>query len=105
MLYKETEDNSLALTANKLSQPVKSNWWMTSYSGLVKQGNHHNDSSLELINLDVDSAEDKDDKELDLEPERTIFTFLAVRERVRFYTHCLKRLNLLNQLTAKKIHK
>lgn len=75
VLYKETEDNSLALTANKLSQPVKSNWWMTSYSGLVKQGNHHNDSSLELINLDVDSAEDKDDKELDLEPERTIFTF------------------------------
>jgi exodeoxyribonuclease V beta subunit len=75
VLYKETEDNLFALTANKLSKPVKSNWWMTSYSGLVKQGNHHNDSSLELINLDVDSAEDKDDKELDLEPERTIFTF------------------------------
>ncbi|OCH07245.1 exodeoxyribonuclease V subunit beta [Aliivibrio fischeri] len=74
-LYQEVQDEHIELHANKLIEPVKSNWWMTSYSGLVKQGNHHNDASLELINLDIDSAEDKDDKELDLEPERTIFTF------------------------------
>ena len=63
------------LSAKELSQEIDRSWRITSYSGLVKQGSHHNDeASSDLLRLDVDSSGEQDEQEL-LEPERSIFTF------------------------------
>ena len=61
---------------------VDNQWWMTSYSNLVKQGHQsvHN-SHLELPGFDIDSEQDKtdvsDDSDIEIsaDPERSIFTF------------------------------
>ncbi|WED21246.1 exodeoxyribonuclease V subunit beta [Vibrio sp. JC009] len=62
------------LSANRLTREIDRSWWITSYSGLVKQGHSTQDSGLEIAGLDVDSLDDMPETEPE-EPARSIFTF------------------------------
>lgn len=64
------------LTASELKTEIDRNWWITSYSGLVKYGSTSDlDGVLtDILTLDLDSADDQQQEDL-LEPEKTIFTF------------------------------
>lgn len=69
-----------ALVKRSFSASLERNWWMTSYSNLVKQGHQTaHDSSLDLPGFDIDSVqnatEEVDDSELELEPQYSIYTF------------------------------
>lgn len=68
------QENLPELNARTLSREIDRLWRITSYSGLVKQGSHHHDATLEIGGFDVDSAEEHDEEGL-VEPERSIFTF------------------------------
>lgn len=64
------------LSASEFSAKIERNWWITSYSGLVKQGSHNHDASFELPGFDTDSSQDSDGEDGELiEPERSIYTF------------------------------
>ncbi|WP_083882398.1 exodeoxyribonuclease V subunit beta [Photobacterium marinum] len=70
------EEEKTALSAAQFTTEIERNWWITSYSGLVKQGSHHLDASFELPGFDTDSSQDSDGEDGELvEPERTIYTF------------------------------
>ncbi|RJX74319.1 exodeoxyribonuclease V subunit beta [Vibrio sinensis] len=75
-LLQMEQSDAQVLTASELNQEIDRSWRITSYSGLVKQGNQHhsNDALTDIMRLDVDSSDDLDSEEL-LEPERSIFTF------------------------------
>ncbi len=66
------------LHANQLSQVIDRHWRMTSYSNLVKQGNHAGESGLdaamELAGFDIDSA-DEQVQSSESEQVDSIFTF------------------------------
>ncbi len=63
------------LTAATLSREIERGWRITSYSGLVKQGSHHNhDATMEIGGFDLDSADEASDAQQE-EPERSIFNF------------------------------
>ncbi|KGY12503.1 exodeoxyribonuclease V subunit beta [Vibrio tubiashii] len=63
------------LTASELQNTIDRDWRITSYSGLVKQGSHHNsDAFNDLMHLDIDSSDEHDEEDL-IEPEQSIFTF------------------------------
>ncbi len=60
--------------------PIEHNWWITSYSALVKQGHSVLDASSELPGFDTDSSQDSLLEDPDHEvaiaaPERSVFTF------------------------------
>ena len=68
------------LKAKEFTTQIERNWWMTSYSSLVKQGHQaHHDSSFDLPGFDIDSAQEQFDgvaeHELEIEPEYSIYTF------------------------------
>lgn len=64
------------LAASEFTAKIERSWWITSYSGLVKQGHHNHDASFELPGFDTDSSSDSDSEEGELiEPERSIYTF------------------------------
>ncbi|MCG7588124.1 exodeoxyribonuclease V subunit beta, partial [Photobacterium sp. OFAV2-7] len=64
------------LSASEFTAKIERNWWITSYSGLVKQGSHNHDASFELPGFDTDSSQDSDSEDGELiEPERSIYTF------------------------------
>ncbi len=82
--WQPAEGDTPALTASQFSASIERNWWMTSYSSLVKQGHHNSyDSSFDLLGFDTDSAieavadtaSSDDDHALELEPEYSIYTF------------------------------
>ncbi|MGF1726064.1 exodeoxyribonuclease V subunit beta [Photobacterium nomapromontoriensis] len=68
------------LAPNVFTASLERNWWMTSYSSLVKQGHQaYHDSSLDLPGFDIESAAESltggEDGVIDLEPVRSIYTF------------------------------
>ncbi|MGR5150014.1 exodeoxyribonuclease V subunit beta [Photobacterium alginatilyticum] len=70
------EGEQPALSASEFTAKIERNWWITSYSGLVKQGSHNHDASFELPGFDTDSSQDSDSEDGELiEPERSIYTF------------------------------
>lgn len=82
--WQAIEEDAPALMANQFNASIERNWWMTSYSSLVKQGHHNSyDSSFDLPGFDTDSAIDAtadavspdDEHALALEPEYSIYTF------------------------------
>ncbi|PSV42692.1 exodeoxyribonuclease V subunit beta [Photobacterium sp. GB-36] len=69
-----------ALNRREFERQIERNWWMTSYSNLVKQGHQaHHDSSLDLPGFDIDSVQketpENSETEVELEPEYSIYTF------------------------------
>ncbi|HIF9541736.1 TPA: exodeoxyribonuclease V subunit beta [Photobacterium damselae] len=74
-LWQADEEIPQELVASRFQRDIERNWWITSYSGLVKQGNKHHDASFEAPGFDVDSSQDKADDEPVLVPERSIYTF------------------------------
>lgn len=68
------------LAPSMFTASLERNWWMTSYSSLVKQGHQaHHDSSMDLPGFDIESAAEavagsEGDLEA-LEPARSIYTF------------------------------
>ncbi|MGF1688891.1 exodeoxyribonuclease V subunit beta [Photobacterium japonica] len=89
--WQPIEEVMAALLPQPFTASLERNWWMTSYSSLVKQGHQaHHDSSLDLPGFDIDSVVDVTVKaaeeaamntgdvavELDdLTPARSIYTF------------------------------
>lgn len=63
------------LSAQTLQHSIDRAWRVTSYSGLVKQGGHPQESTLELVGFDLDSAGEHDESFASDELERSIFTF------------------------------
>ncbi|OAN14037.1 exodeoxyribonuclease V subunit beta [Photobacterium jeanii] len=68
------------LAASHFQADIERNWWMTSYSSLVKQGHQHSyDSSFDLPGFDSDSAQEAttadEEHHIELEPEYSIYTF------------------------------
>ncbi|MCA2016916.1 exodeoxyribonuclease V subunit beta [Vibrio tritonius] len=73
--YQDQENPHDSLPVKELQTSIDRHWRITSYSGLVKQGSHHNvDATVEISGFDIDSADEQDETLL-LEPERSIFTF------------------------------
>ncbi|MGF1719883.1 exodeoxyribonuclease V subunit beta [Vibrio kyushuensis] len=75
-VYIATEEELVEFDANELTRSIDRSWRVTSYSGLVKQGNSHSqyDATVEIQGFDIDSVEEHDESEI-VEPERSIFTF------------------------------
>ena len=78
--WQQAEQEELSLAPSQFTTSIERNWWMTSYSSLVKQGHQsHHDSSLDLPGFDIESAAEtvQDGEELvaELEPEYSIYTF------------------------------
>ncbi|WP_305813386.1 exodeoxyribonuclease V subunit beta [Photobacterium leiognathi] len=83
--WEALDEQSHALTRREFERQIERNWWMTSYSNLVKQGHQaHHDSSLDLPGFDIDSVQtdalqndgsESPDVEVELEPEYSIYTF------------------------------
>ncbi|RTZ15286.1 exodeoxyribonuclease V subunit beta [Vibrio aquaticus] len=74
-LFAVLSEDQPTLSARELSNEIDRNWRITSYSGLIKQGSHHNDDAFnDLMHLDIDSSEESSEEELS-EPEPSIFTF------------------------------
>ncbi len=64
-----------ALKASRFSGQIDRQWWTTSYSGLVKQGNHGSDWESDS-GFDVDSAmADGTEASQSLAAEKTVFSF------------------------------
>ncbi len=74
--YAESLPDKVELLAQNVEREVDRQWRISSYSGLVKHGSHHqqHDATIEVAGFDIDSSED-DDTSLTIEPERSIFTF------------------------------
>ncbi|MCG9662440.1 exodeoxyribonuclease V subunit beta [Vibrio mediterranei] len=74
--YQELLQPSEELVAKAQSMAIDRDWRITSYSALVKQSHHSNDSEvfIEASGLDIDSSEEHEVDVL-LEPEKTIFHF------------------------------
>ncbi|MGD8171068.1 exodeoxyribonuclease V subunit beta [Vibrio sp. TRT 21S02] len=75
-VFRAIEPELPELTAKELQQAIDRLWRVTSYSGLVKQGSHHQsyDATIEVSGFDIDSSQEEDELTLS-EPERSIFTF------------------------------
>ncbi|UJF18926.1 exodeoxyribonuclease V subunit beta [Vibrio sp. SS-MA-C1-2] len=86
-IYCEPEMESEPISALSLQRQIANNWWITSYSGLVKQG-HNKDASFEIGKLDIeDQSNDAalqskntdpanlDQSHVDQNNELSIFTF------------------------------
>ncbi|WP_367987129.1 exodeoxyribonuclease V subunit beta [Vibrio sp. NTOU-M3] len=75
-VFRAIEAELPELTAKELQQAIDRLWRVTSYSGLVKQGSHHQsyDATIEVSGFDIDSSQEEDELSLS-EPERSIFTF------------------------------
>ncbi len=76
----QAEQEELSLAPSQFTISIERNWWMTSYSSLVKQGHQsHHDSSLDLPGFDIESAaetvQDGEELVVELEPEYSIYTF------------------------------
>lgn len=74
--YQELAQPTEELVAKAQSMAIDRDWRITSYSALVKQSHHSNDSEvfIEASGLDIDSSEEHEVDVL-LEPEKTIFHF------------------------------
>ncbi|MGF1703264.1 exodeoxyribonuclease V subunit beta [Photobacterium makurazakiensis] len=73
-IWQPVEDEQPELNAATFDTQLDRSWWITSYSGLVKQGHSHHDASFELPGFDTDSSQDTEEGE-EIEPERSIYTF------------------------------
>lgn len=78
--WQPIEQEELELVPSQFTTRIERNWWMTSYSSLVKQGHQsHHDSSLDLPGFDIESAaevvQDGEEMVVELEPEYSIYTF------------------------------
>lgn len=84
--WQPREQEDAELSPNQFTMSLERNWWMTSYSSLVKQGHQaYHDSSLDLPGFDIESAAetaidgetsvDHDGNLVELEPEYSIYTF------------------------------
>ena len=74
--WQPLEEEQPELSAAEFGAKIDRNWWITSYSGLVKQGHQHHDASFELPGFDTDSSGEGESEEGEAaEPERTIYTF------------------------------
>ncbi|KHT63130.1 exodeoxyribonuclease V subunit beta [Photobacterium gaetbulicola] len=69
------EEDKPLLSASVFDKEIDRSWWITSYSGLIKQGHSHHDASFELPGFDTDSSGDEALGDEDVEPARTIYTF------------------------------
>ncbi|MBV1843065.1 exodeoxyribonuclease V subunit beta [Photobacterium ganghwense] len=76
-IWQPSDDTPPALEPRTFTSKFEKNWWITSYSGLIKQGHSHVDASFELPGFDTDSSGDETlaDGELAATPARSIFTF------------------------------
>lgn len=74
--YIDNQSSTEELTAQSLSCDIDSDWRITSYSGIVKQGHHHHDNEvlIEASGLDIDSIDEQSDDEV-VEPEVNIYHF------------------------------
>ncbi len=68
------------LSARKVQSKIETNWYITSYSALIRQGHGQSPQTMDInvqsAGLDIDSAFDKSDTvNLTDETETTIFTF------------------------------
>ncbi|PSW12658.1 exodeoxyribonuclease V subunit beta [Photobacterium sanctipauli] len=72
--WQPVEEEQPELVAASFDTELDRSWWITSYSGLVKQGHSHHDASFELPGFDTDSSQDAEDGE-EAEPVRSIYTF------------------------------
>lgn len=78
--WQPVEQDAPTLQPSEFNARIERNWWMTSYSSLVKQGHQaYHDSSLDLPGFDIDSAAEKaqegEEANIELEPEYSIYTF------------------------------
>ena len=69
------EEDKPQLSAAVFDKDIERSWWITSYSGLIKQGHSHHDASFELPGFDTDSSGDETLGEEEVEPARSIYTF------------------------------
>ncbi len=73
--YLEKQSSSEELTAQELSCDIDRDWRITSYSGIVKQGHHHdNEVLIEASGIDIDSIDEVPDEEF-AEPAVDIYHF------------------------------
>ncbi|SEG55854.1 exodeoxyribonuclease V subunit beta [Vibrio hangzhouensis] len=74
--YQQPATDVITLSANVQANTIDRDWRITSYSALVKQSHHGNDSEvlIESAGLDIDSS-DEQEVALLVEPEKTIFQF------------------------------
>ena len=73
--WQPVEEDKPQLSASVFDKDIDRSWWITSYSGLVKQGHSHHDASFELPGFDTDSSGDEALGEEHVEPARSIYTF------------------------------
>ncbi|PSW05299.1 exodeoxyribonuclease V subunit beta [Photobacterium rosenbergii] len=69
------EEEKPQLSASVFDKDIDRSWWITSYSGLIKQGHSHHDASFELPGFDTDSSGDESLGDEEIEPARSIYTF------------------------------
>ncbi|MGR5142887.1 exodeoxyribonuclease V subunit beta [Photobacterium sp. DNB23_23_1] len=69
------EEEKPQLSASVFDKHIDRSWWITSYSGLIKQGHSHHDASFELPGFDTDSSGDEALGDEEIEPARSIYTF------------------------------
>ena len=72
--WQPLEEEQPELAAAEFGARIDRSWWITSYSGLIRQGHQHHDASFELPGFDTDSSGEGEDGEA-VEPERTIYSF------------------------------
>ncbi|WP_210498994.1 exodeoxyribonuclease V subunit beta [Vibrio crassostreae] len=77
-VYEGSAKVSETVSPKKFSHEVEKDWWVTSYSGLVRKLEHHHDASFDAAGIDPDQF-DKESKKTDVvlehEKEYNIFTF------------------------------
>ncbi|MEJ2766611.1 exodeoxyribonuclease V subunit beta [Photobacterium sp. MCCC 1A19761] len=70
------ESEQPELAAATFQQPIERNWWITSYSGLIKQGHHNHDASFEMPGFDTDSSGEQQTEDGEAEAQQlSIYTF------------------------------
>ena len=74
-LWLPVEGEKPQLSASVFDKDIDRSWWITSYSGLIKQGHSHHDASFELPGFDTDSSGDEALGDEEVEPARSIYTF------------------------------